>query len=164
MGYHIRLALSFLLFMPLFVTMAAGNPIPIYPDPEPAFYGPSGVSSLHGTWIASAFVTDFFINILIVYGGIYVLHHYNLISIKNVFDFSRTKLLLSVFLISLVGLLSELFLGAWIGGLLLALVFIFLSFVFVSIYLLKFSWPNGLRMGFIALVINIITWIVVFTL
>jgi len=106
---------------------------------------------------------DFFIDILIIYGGIYLLHRYNLVTIKNAFDFSKTTLLLSVFIISLVGLISELILGAWIGGLLIALLFIFLSFVLVSKYLLKLSWVNSLRMGLIALLINIVVWIAIFT-
>ncbi len=158
------LLVSLILFLPIFfVTMSAGNPIPIYPDPEPVYYGSIGVSSLNIAWIAIVFIMDFFIDILIIYGGIYLLHRYNLVTIKNVFDFSKTTLLMSVFIISLVGLISELILGAWIGGLLMALLFIFLSFVLVSKYLLKLSWINSLRMGLIALLINIIVWIAVFT-
>lgn len=158
------LSVSLILFLPIFfVTMSAGNPIPIYPDPEPVYYGSIGVSSLNIAWIAIVFIMDFFIDILIIYGGIYLLHRYNLVTIKNVFDFSKTTLLMSVFIISLVGLISELVLGAWIGGLLMALLFIFLSFVLVSKYLLKLSWINSLRMGLIALLINIIVWISVFT-
>ena len=157
-------SVSLILFLPIFfVTMSAGNPIPIYPDPEPVYYGSIGVSSLNIAWIAIVFIMDFFIDILIIYGGIYLLHRYNLVTIKNVFDFSKTTLLMSVFIISLVGLISELILGAWIGGLLVALLFIFLSFVLVSKYLLKLSWINSLRMGLIALLINIIVWIAVFT-
>ncbi len=157
-------SVSLILFLPIFfVTMSAGNPIPIYPDPEPVYYGSIGVSSLNIAWIAIVFIMDFFIDILIIYGGIYLLHRCNLVTIKNVFDFSKTTLLMSVFIISLVGLISELILGAWIGGLLIALLFIFLSFVLVSKYLLKLSWINSLRMGLIALLINIIVWIAVFT-
>ena len=158
------LSVSLILFLPIFfVTMSAGNPIPIYPDPEPVYYGSIGVSSLNIAWIAIVFIMDFFIDILIIYGGIYLLHRYNLVTIKNVFDFSKATLLMSVFIISLVGLISELILGPWIGGLLMALLFIFLSFVLVSKYLLKLSWINSLRMGLIALLINIIVWIAVFT-
>lgn len=158
------LSVSLILFLSIFfVTKSAGNPIPIYPDPEPVYYDSIGVSSLNIAWIAIVFVMDFFINILIIYGGIYLLHYYNLVTIKNVFDFSKTMLLMSVFIISLVGLISELIFGAWIGGLLIALLFIFLSFVLVSNYLLKLGWINSLRMGLIALLINIIVWIAVFT-
>ena len=158
------LSVSLILFLPIFfVIMSAGNPIPVYPDPEPVYYDSIGVSSLNIAWIAIVFIMDFFINILIIYGGIYLLHRYNLVTIKYVFDFSKTTLLMSVFIISLVGLISELFLGPWIGGLLIALLFISLSFVLVSKYLLKLSWINSIRMGLIALLINIIVWIAVFT-
>ena len=157
-------SVSLILFLSFFfVTMSAGNPIPIYPDPEPVYYGSNGVSSLNIAWIAIVFIMDFFIDILIIYGGIYLLHRYNLVTIKNAFDFSKTTLLLSVFIISLVGLISELILGAWIGGLLIALLFIFLSFVLVSKYLLRLSWVNSLRMGLIALLINIVVWTAIFT-
>lgn len=157
-------SVSLILFLSFFfVTMSAGNPIPIYPDPEPVYYGSNGVSSLNIAWIAIVFIMDFFIDVLIIYGGIYLLHRYNLVTIKNAFDFSKTTLLLSVFIISLVGLISKLILGAWIGGLLIALLFIFLSFVLVSKYLLKLSWVNSLRMGLIALLINIVVWIAIFT-
>ncbi|MFW6149027.1 MAG: hypothetical protein ACOC6D_04135, partial [Atribacterota bacterium] len=163
----IRLALlvSCMLLIPIFfITITTGNPIPIYPDPEPSYYGPGDTTILNIGWIGLVFILDFFIDILIIYGGVRLLHRYNLITIKNVFDFSKPMLLLSVFIISLVGLLSELILGAWIGGAILALLFIFLSFVLVSRYLLKFSWANGFRMGLIALLINIVVWIVIFTI
>ncbi|UCF13430.1 MAG: hypothetical protein JSW06_04015 [Thermoplasmatales archaeon] len=143
--------------------MSAGNPIPVYPDPEPVYYDSISVSSLNIAWIAIVFIMDFLINILIIYGGIYLLYHYNLVTIKYVFDFPKTTLLMSVFIISLLGLISELLLGSWIGGLMIALLFIFLSFVLVSKYLLRLSWINSIRMGLIALLINIIVWIAVFT-
>ena len=166
MGNYIRFvsSVSLILFLSIFfVTMSAGNPIPIYLDPEPVYYGSNGVSSLNIAWIAIVFIMDFFIDVLIIYGGIYLLHRYNLVTIKNAFDFSKTTLLLSVFIISLVGLISELILGPWIGGLLIALLFIFLSFVLVSKYLLKLNWANSFRMGLIALLINIVVWIAIFT-
>lgn len=167
MGNYVRFALpaSLILFLPIFfVIISAGNPIPIYPDPELVYYGSSGVGNLDIAWIVTVLIIDFFIDFLIIYGGIYLLHRYNLITIKNAFDFSKMTLLLSVFIISLVGLISELILGPWIGGFLVALLFIFLSFVLVSKYLLKLNWANSLRMGLIALLVNIVVWTAIFTI
>jgi hypothetical protein len=167
MGNYIRFALpaSLILFFPIFfVIISTGNPIPIYSDPELVYFGSSGVSNLDIWWIVIVAIIDFFIDFLIIYGGIYLLHRYNLITIKNAFDFSKITLLLSVFIISLVGLTSELILGPWIGGFLIALLFIFLSFVLVSKYLLKLNWANSLRLGLIALLVNIAVWTAIFTI
>ena len=82
---------------------------------------------------------------------------------RNVLDFSKKTFLFAVVIISMVGLLSELIFGAWIGGLIIALLLIFLSFVFVSRYILKISWANSYRMGLFAIIVNIAVWIVVFT-
>lgn len=163
--YTSTLAVLLLLFFPIFfIATAAGNPIPVYPNPEPVYYGSSDVSNLDITWIVVVFIIDFFVNMPILYGGIYLSHRYSLIKKRNVFDFSKRIFLTSVVIISLVGLISELVFGAWIGGLLLALLFIFLSFVLVSKYLLKLSWINGLFVGLFALLINIVVWFIIFTI
>ncbi len=148
----------------LFIPITTGNPIPVYPNPEPDYYSSTSFSNLNFTWVLGAFIIDFFMDILIIYGGVLVLHHYNLIIDKNIFDFSKTTLLLSVLIIALVGFISELILGPWILGFLMALIIIFISFVFVSKYLLKLSWANGIRIGLIALVVNIIFWIIIFSI
>jgi len=36
--------------------------------------------------------------------------------------------------------------------------------VFVSKYILKISWKNSYRMGFFALIVNIVVWIVIFSI
>ena len=168
MRYSVRFtstvtALSILLVPILCVLPVLANPIPVYPDPEPVFSGPSNISTLPIAWILIVFVLDFFIDILIIYTGIYLLDKSNLIKNRNVLDFSKRTLLLAVVVISMVGLLSELIFGTWIGGLIFALFFIFLSFVFVSKYILKLSWANSYRIGFFAVIVNIVVWIVVFT-
>jgi len=156
-------ALLICLIQILCVVSAVANPIPVYPDPEPVFSGPSNINTLSVVWILIVFVLDFFIDILIIYAGIYLLDKSNLIKNRKVLDFSKRTLLLAVVVISMIGLLSELIFGAWIGGLIFALFFICLSFVFVSKYILKLSWANSYRMGLFAIIVNIVVWIVVFT-
>jgi hypothetical protein len=156
--------LTVLLILCLPVALATGNPIPIYPDPEPVYTGPTRVSSLNTAWVATVFVIDFFIDILIIYGGVYLLYSFNLVRNRDVFNFSKKVFLSAVLIISIIGLISELLLGGWIGGVLLTLLFIFLSFVLVSKYLLRFSWGNSIRIGLFASLINIVVWIVIFTL
>ena len=168
MRYSVRFTsavavLSILLVPTLCVLSVGANPIPVYPDPEPVFSGPSDISTLPIVWILIVFVLDFFIDILIIYAGICLLDKSNLIKNRKVLDFSKRTLLLAVVVISMVGLLSELIFGAWIGGLIFALFFIFLSFVFVSKYILRLSWVNSYRMGLFAIIVNIVVWIVVFT-
>jgi len=140
------------------------NPIPIYPDPNMEFSGQSNVSMVPFYWIIFVFIIDFFIDILIVYAGILLLDRFDMIKNRNVLDFSKKTFIFSVAIISIVGLISELLFGSWIGGIILALFFIFLSFVFVSKYILKINWANSSRMGFFAIIINIIVWSIVFSI
>ena len=147
----------------LCVVSVVANPIPVYPDPKPEFSGSNDIGTISLGWISLVFVIDFFVDILIVYAGIYLLDASNLVKNRDVLDFSKKTFLFAVVLISIVGLLSELIFGAWIGGLIVALFFIFLSFVFVSKYLFKLSLANSFRMGFFAIIVNIVVWIVFFT-
>lgn len=168
MDCKIRLSATLIILLtllfPVFCVITNGNPIPVYPEPETVYSGSGDFSSLDMTWITIVFIIDFFIDILIIYSGIYLLDRFDMIKDRDVLDFPKRTLLLPVLFISLVGLFSELIFGAWMGGLLLALLFIFLSFVFVSKYFLKFGWANSFRMSMFALLINIIVWIVVFTI
>ncbi len=150
-----------IVFSIFFITTCSGNPIPVYPDLEPVSTNLRDVSGLNLAWITSVFIVDFFINILIIYGGIFLLNHYNLIQNKSIFYFSKSTLFLSVIIISLIGLISELVFWTWIGGLFIALIFIFLSYVCVSNYLLRLSVPNSIRIGLIGLIINIVAWIAI---
>jgi len=143
---------------------ASGNPIPVYPDPEPELVGISSSISVPIIWIFFVFIIDFFIDILIVYSGLYLLDRSNLLGNKNVLDFSKKTFLFAVVLISLSGLISELVFGAWIGGAILALFLIFISFVLVSRYILVINWSNSYRMGLFAVIINGIVWIFIFSL
>jgi len=151
--------------MLIFISIAtiSGNPIPVYPDPEPNYQGSVSLNSLNLIWIFAVFLFDFFIDVLIVYGGILLLNRFDLINNKYIFDFSKLKFFLAVFIIAIIGLISELILGPWIFGFIIALIFIFASFVFVSKYLLNLDWTNGIRLGVFALIINIMFWILIFS-
>jgi hypothetical protein len=134
------------------VSAVLGNPIPVYPEqghPE---------ISLNIPWVATVFSLNFFINVLIIYSGIYLLFIFK--ALKE-YNFPTGIILKAALLISLVGLISELLLGSGLG-LLLVLTFVFLSFLLLSKYLLKLSWKNGYRIALFALSINIIVWIFVF--
>ena len=168
MGINARftLAVSALLIILISVVCifsVTANPIPVYPDPEPVLLGKTDVNTVPIVWILFVFAIDFFIDILIVYAGIYLLDRNTLIKNRDVLNFSKKTFLFAVVIISMIGLLSELIFGAWIGGLIIALFLIFLSFVFVSRYILKVSWTNSYRIGLFAIIVNIVVWIVVFT-
>lgn len=148
----------------LLIPMLAANPIPVYPEPEPIYTGSSSLNNINLVWVIGVFIIDFFLDILIVYGGIILLYQYNLISNKDILIFSKKKVFLSILLISLIGLITELFLGPWILGFVIALFLIFASFVLITKYFLNLKLMNAIRMGLFALVINILSWIVVFSL
>lgn len=148
----------------IFIISAKANPIPVYPDPEPTFFKTGGYINIPLYWILFVFILDFFIDILIVYGGIFLLDKDKLIQNKYILDFSKKTFFLAIGMICTVGLLSELILGQSIGGLIVALIFIFISFVFVSKYLLKLNWKNSNRMALFAIIINLIVWAVIFSL
>jgi hypothetical protein len=147
----------------LLITICSGNPIPVYFDPEPTSTQISSDNIVTLVWIALVFIIDFFLDILIIYGGIYLLDRNNLITNTSEIYISKSKLFSSVIIISLVGLMSELIFWTWFGGVFLSLLFIFLSFGFASKYILKLSITNSIRMGVIGLIINIGVWIVIFS-
>ena len=158
-------AVLLILLMPVVCVYSVfANPIPIYLDPEPVISGQINYTSPMVEWVLIVFVLDFFIDILIVYAGIYVLDKSNLIQNRDVLDFSKISFFSAVGVISIVGLLSELVFGSWAGGLIIALIIIYFSFVFVSKYILKINWKNSYRMGFFALIVNIVVWIVIFSI
>jgi len=148
----------------ILIPIINGNPIPVYPKPESTYSGSSSLNNLNFAWILGVFAIDFFLDILIVYGGIILLFQFNLISNKDIFNFSKKMFFLSILIISIIGIITELILGPWIWGFVLALFFIFLSFLIITKYFLNLEWINGARMGIIAVIINIIFWIVIFSL
>lgn len=159
---YLPIIVIFFLFT-LLIIICSGNPIPVYFDPEPTSTQISSDNIVTLVWIALVFIIDFFLDILIIYGGIYLLDRNNLITNTSEIYISKSKLFLSVIIISLVGLMSELIFWTWFGGVFLSLLFIFLSFGFVSKYILKLSITNSIRMGVIGLIINIGVWIVIFS-
>ena len=58
------------LFLLLLIPILAANPIPVYPEPEPVYTGPSSLNNINLIWVIGVFTIDFFLDILIVYGGI----------------------------------------------------------------------------------------------
>ena len=101
---------------------------------------------------------------MIVYSGLYLLDRFSAVSDQSLLDFSKKTFLAAVLIISMIGLLSELVFGAWLGGVVIALICIFLSFVLVSRFILKLSWVNGIRMGCFSVSINILIWIIIYSL
>jgi hypothetical protein len=145
------------------VEINSANPIPIYTKPGQVFSG-SSITTLNPVWIMGVFLIDFFMDILIVYGGVFVLYKFKLVKSNNLFDFSKRTFFLAILLIAIIGLITELVLGQLIIGLIFALIIIFISFILVSFYLLKLEIINSIRLALIAITINIIFWIVFFSI
>jgi hypothetical protein len=163
---HIWRCIAFsvsILLVVFFVFSVAGNPIPVYPDPKPVMQGFNTVDGYNIYWIVLVFIVDFFLNLLILYGAVYLLDRYNLLDTPWITGFKTKKLLLGAFIVSLIGLFSEVLLGIWIGGLLMVLILVLLSFSLVSRYLFEFRWVNCLRIGLIAITVNIVVWLIVFS-
>ncbi len=154
----------YLLSAPIIVS----NPIPVYPDPTPNYHPPTYVTPPTFSfvyWLLFVFLMDFSIDILIMYVGLFVLDKKHG-SQKLLFfkDFSRLYFVGSVLIISLVGIVTEWLLGMWIGGVFISLGIIFLSFYLVSKKLFHLLMLQSIFMGVFAIVINSITWIVIFSL
>ena len=115
------------------------------------------------TWMLFAFVVDFFVDILIIYGGVILLERLHLLPNHHVYEISKIQFLGAVVFISLVGLSTEWIFGGWFLGVGIALCIIFLSFVVMSRYLFGFTWRNSISMGLFASVVNIFVWIFIFT-
>ncbi len=147
-----------------FTIICSANPIPVYPNPEPTLISGGTSESFPGLWLVFIFIINFCVDILILYGGLLVLERFEVLPEEYVFNLSKTVFFVAVGLISLTGLLVEYFLGAWFGGLLLAALIILCSFVFVGKWLLNLVWANSVRLGAFALTINIIMWIIFYSI
>ena len=151
-------------FLVIFSFCGIANPIPVYPDPEPTLVVSGGSAPFPIVWLGLIFLINFCVDILILYGGLLLLDHFQVLPEDYVLLISKSVFFISVGLISFIGLVVEYILGAWIGGLLLAAGVIFCSFVFVGRWLLKISLVNGVRLGLFALVVNIVLWTVFYSL
>ena len=140
------------------------NPIPVYPDPEPALVVSGGAEPFPIVWLGLIFIINFCVDILILYGGLVLLDRFHVLPEDYVLSLTKIVFFMSVGLISLIGLIVEYVLGAWVGGLLLAAGVIFCSFVFVGRWLLEISLVNGVRLGLFAVVVNIVLWTVFYSL
>ena len=162
----IRFGFLCLTFSIIYFSMCVvANPIPVYPDPEPTLISYSGGSEpFPFVWIVLIFVINFCVDVLILYGGLLLLDRFRVIPEEYVLSLSKSRLFTAVGLISFTGVVVEYILGSWIGGLLLAALVIMGSFVFVGNWLLNLSWPNSFRLGGFALLINIVLWIIFYTI
>jgi len=110
-------------------------------------------------WISGLFIIDFFLNLLILYGGLYLLERFKLSDFEDLHNFFQKKMMfLGACIITLAGLLSEMYLLSWVGGMLGVLIIVFLSYVLVSRYLLELQWANSIRIALIAVTVNIAVW------
>jgi hypothetical protein len=150
-------------FLACFSFLGLANPIPVYPDLEPTLISTGSAETFPIMWLGLIFIINFCVDILILYGGLLVLDKFQTLPEEYVFCLSKIVFFGAVGLISFIGLVVEFILGAWFGGLLLAALLIFCSFVFVGRWLLKISWANCIRLGFFALIVNIIMWILFYS-
>jgi len=155
---------GFFLVLLCFTSGVVANPIPVQPHPQPGFPGFGSTLRVTSVWIGVIFIIDFFLDTLLLYTGVLLLERFHLLPYHQVFEMSKIKFFSAVFLISIVGLFSEWILGIWVWGLFVSLCFIFLSFFFVSRYVFRFTWMNAIRMGGFATIMNILAWVVFFTI
>ncbi len=150
------------------IPIVAANPIPVWPDPQPDYTPPAEIvqtASSFSIWFFLIFLLDFGLNIIIIYTGLFLLDFTKKTDHILYFqEFSRTYFIGAVFIISLIGIFTELFLGLWIGGVLINLGIIFLSFYLVGHFLFQLSTKNSILMGFFGFIINAIVWSIVFIL
>lgn len=158
-----HILVGFFLLLSLSIICSA-NPIPVYPNPEPSLVSGGTSESFPGFWLVLLFIINFCVDILILYGGLLVLDRFQVLPEEYVFNLSKIVFFIAVGLISSTGLLVEYFLGAWFGGLLLAALVILCSFVFVGRWLLCLAWANSVRLGVFAVTINIIMWIIFYSI
>lgn len=149
-----------------FVTNLSANPIPVWPDPQQVYIPPAEIAQFTPSltiWLLLIFLLDFGLDILITYVGLYILDVTKKTDHILYFqDFSRAYFIGAVFLISLIGIFTELMLGMWFVGIFLVLLIVFLSFFLVSHFLLRLPKEDSIFMGFFGVIINAIFWSIVF--
>ena len=158
--YFVGCLLCFIFFS----SIGCANPIPVYPHPEPTLIATGVSESFSGIWLGLIYIINFCVDVLILYAGLSVLDRFQVLPKDYVFSLSKKMFFLAVGLISLIGLGSEFLLGAWVGGLVVAAVVILFSFIFIGRWLLELTWANSGRIGFFALTINILVWIVFYSI
>lgn len=155
-----------LILLLLSIPLISADPIPVYPKTPIGSGGVnngiSQVTSISLSWIILVFLLDLGINILIIYSGIILLRYLNRVSNSFLIDLPKKNILLSVFIISSIGIISEVIFGLWIGGLMIVVLFIFLSFLLTAKKLLSLDWSDGSILGIVAIIINITTWSIIF--
>ncbi len=148
-----------------FCFSVSANPIPATPNDTVVTQHFSSFSqSMTIIIFPLIFIIDFILDLLILYGALVLLNQSNLLDMFEVFSFRTRRILLSALLVSIIGFVAEVLLGSWRVGLLVVLVMVFCSFSLVSYYLLYLDKKNALRVGFIAIVVNSITWLVLFNI
>jgi len=154
----------FTLFITLCSYIVLGNPIPVNPDPTPVLVGVDTSAVVEPVWIGLIFVIDFFFNLLILYGALYILDRFSALFEEKNFTYSTRNIISAALLISIVGIVSEVFLGGWYGGLLIVLFIVFLSYMLVSRFIFHINLVGRIRIGCIALIVNFFVWLVVFSI
>ena len=160
-----KINILFLLLL-LSTPLISADPIPVYPKPhisnEGVSNGISQATTIPLSWLILVFLLDLGMNILIIYSGIIILRYLSRIPNSFLIDLPKKNLLASVFIISIIGIISEIIFGLWIGGLIIVILFIFLSFLLTAKKLLYLDWSNSSILGIIAIIINIATWSIIF--
>lgn len=164
MHHYIAIAsLFFIILCSCFIANA--NPIPVFPDPEPVYQSPiTYVSSNHSIsfWIPLVFLFDFAANLLVLYLGFFLLLKLRWMQYDYFVEISRKQFIVAAGIISVLGIVSEFLLGTWYIGLIFVLGIVFVSYFYVSSYIFHLSKRNCFVISFCAVMINIITWMIVF--
>jgi hypothetical protein len=156
---------SGLLFVLICFTTVSANPIPVYPHPQPISHGLEPPTSDHDLiLLVLIYIIDFTLDLLILYGTLLLFEKRYLLDMMEIFSFRTKKVVASTVIVSLIGFFSEILLGNSIGGLCIVLVLVFVSFALIAFYILKLDRLNALRLGVIATIINILLWLVIFTI
>ena len=162
----VLLFVSFIVFF-VFTDSGMGNPIPVNPRAAEIAGGTNilSLSEIDPIWVSFIFVLDYCLNLFLLYGGLLLAGYLKWTEDEDLsWDFSRTGMILSVLVITLTGFFSELFLGQFLTGLILALFFIFLSFVLTGLFVLRLNKKSVLIIGFFAVCFNIVFWLIFYVL
>ncbi|HVQ01573.1 MAG TPA: hypothetical protein VMT57_08665 [Candidatus Thermoplasmatota archaeon] len=158
------LSLGILFVLSGFTIGVLANPIPIEPHPPTGIPVISSSQSAIAGWVLFVFIVDFFLDTLLVYGGVFLLGYLHLLLPHQVLAMPKTRFFTGVLFISLVGFMAEWGLGVTFWGLFITLWIVLFSFCVVSRYLYGFTWKNAVYFGVFASLVNLLVWLVLFNI
>jgi hypothetical protein len=166
---QVCICLLFLVFIFCVYNISSiANPIPVYPDPKPTFEPTTAITQVQNEsfvlWLILIWFLDIALNTLFLYGGFLLLVRLHMESTGWFSQVPRKTIVIGIFLLSIAGIISEWLIGSWLGGIFFIAIVVFVITYLLSQYLFKLKSSSSLFIAFYMIVLNLISWAIIYSL